>query len=53
MQRLEQFVAKPWQDDALDQLLAQLSTAAMGQDDLLVIGDRQRARAQQRGRAAI
>ena len=38
VQRLEQVVAKLRQHDFLDQLLAQLAAAAVGEHDLLVVG---------------
>jgi len=48
----EQGVAETGQDDALDKLLAELSAAAVGEDDFLVIADGQRAGAEERGGVA-
>ena len=42
MEWLEQFVAKLRQHHLFDQLVTQFSAAAVSEDNLLVIGDRQR-----------
>jgi hypothetical protein len=47
MQRFEELVAELRQHQLLDQLMAQFSAASVGEHHLLVIGQRQRARAQQ------
>ena len=43
VKRFEQVVAELRQDDVLHQLLAQLAAAAVREDDLLIVGSRQRA----------
>ena len=44
MQWFQQFVSKLRQNHLLDELVAELTAAAMRKDDLLVICDRQRTR---------
>ena len=48
VQRIEKIVTKLRKDQLLDQLLAQLPSAAVGENDLAVVRDRNRACARER-----
>jgi hypothetical protein len=49
MQRFQQFVSELRQNHLLDELMAQLASAAMRKDDLFVVRNRERTRSGKKG----